>query len=255
MSFSLFYFLLISSASSGLNLDAFIPKGWQAGNGFRDDPYPYYLKINTGMGANKEIILHYSFVEKGEYLPDKHVISFLSWNGTKYIEKWKKTFNSIENIFFLVSDINRDGRKELIVHGLHSGNWAYGNLWIFQYDKTRAEKVFDKAVQDEGYLWNDKKRQAGICPEYFPDLDKDGIVEILAGHRAESDNVASVDEPWWFDVYKWDGSKYILADDQFPGFYKEELLEYKDYVKENGEHELIREYIKRAEEFAGLGDQ
>jgi len=247
MGFTLFYFLLLSSAASALNLDSFIPKGWQAGNGFRNDPYPYYLRINTGMGANKEIILHYSFVEKGEYLPDKHIISFLSWNGAKYIEKWKKTFNSIENIFFLVNDINKDGKKELIVHGLHSGNGAYGNLWVFQFGKTMAGKIFDKAVQGERYLWNDKKRQAGICPEYFPDLDKDGILEIMAGHRAEDDKVACVDEPWWIDIYKWNGGTYILANNKFPKFYKNELADYRSYVKEKGENESIKKFIKRAE--------
>lgn len=253
--FLIIEFLLFGAALANPNVNSFIPRGWQAGNGFKDYLNPFYVKANIDQDDNKEIILHYSRKGKDEYWPDKHVISFLSFNGKKYTEKWRKRFDSMENIFFLVEDINNDRKKELVVHGMHSGNAAYGHLWVFQLSKTGLINILDKAAQGEMYLWDANKQRSGICPDYFPDLNKDGIKEIIMGRQAEDERFCHVDQPWWFDIYKWDGHKYCLADDQFPGFYKEELADYLPFIKEKGEDSLLREYVARARTFAGLKEE
>ncbi|MBI5701448.1 VCBS repeat-containing protein [Candidatus Saganbacteria bacterium] len=147
------------------------------------------------------------------------------------------------------TDINGDGKRELLVHDFYGGTAGFGELRIYN---SKGILIFRKKVEGDPYLWHPVKHVQALNPDFFPDLDKDGIVEILVGYRGEDGHVSHVDEPWWFDIYKWNGKAYILADDQFPGFYKEELSGYKSFAKEKGECELIREYIRRAERFAGL---
>jgi hypothetical protein len=148
------------------------------------------------------------------------------------------------------TDINRDGKKELIVHDDFGGTSGFGELKIYN---CKGLCIFDKKVEGDTYLWHPVKHIPALNPDYFPDLDKDGVVEIIVGRRAEDDRFDHVGQPWWFDVYKWDGRKYILADDQFPEFYKEELSEYKSIIKEKGEDNLLGEFVERSGVFAGLG--
>jgi hypothetical protein len=150
------------------------------------------------------------------------------------------------------ADINKDGKKELLVHDDFGGSAGFGELRIYNY---KGICLFDRKVEGDAYLWHPVKHIPALNPDYFPDLDKDGIVEIVVGHRGTEDRFAQVDQPWWFDIYKWNGKKYVLADDQFPEYYKEELSDYKSFVKEKGNSALIREYINRAANFAGLKEQ
>lgn len=148
-------------------------------------------------------------------------------------------------------DIDKDGKNELLIHDLYEGNAAYGQLRIYSSSK---KLIFLKDVQGECYLWHPKKHVSVLNPDYFPDLDKDGVVEILVGHREEGcDNVyhCEAEKPWWFDVYRWSGKAYVLANDQFPDFYKDELAWYQSYVKEKGECASVREFIKKAEQLSG----
>jgi hypothetical protein len=147
------------------------------------------------------------------------------------------------------TDINKDGRKELIVHDFYGGTAGFGQLRIYT---PKGVCLFSKKVEGDPYLWHPIKHVPALNPDFFPDLDKDGIVEIIVGHRAEDERFSQVDQPWWYDIYKWDGKKFSLADDQFPEFYKEELTNFKSFIKEKGEDSLLREYVQRAANFAGL---
>lgn len=148
-------------------------------------------------------------------------------------------------------DIDKDGRKELFVHDLYEGNAAYGQLRI--YDSSK-KLIFLKYVQGECYLWHPEKHVSALNPGFFPDLDKDGVVEILIGHREEGCNNVfhcEAEKPWWFDVYKWNGKTYVLANDRFSDYYKELLNWYRSFVKKKGECESVNEFIKKAKMLAG----
>lgn len=150
----------------------------------------------------------------------------------------------------LSKDINRDGKNELLIHDLYEGNASYGQLRIYNSKKL----IFSTSVQNECYLWLPEKQITGLNPDFFPDLDKDGIVEIIIGHREEScdkDVHCEADKARWFDVYKWNGKTYILADSKFPVFYKGQLVFYKDYLKEKGTCGTVKYFIKRAQRLAG----
>jgi len=234
------------------NVNSLIPKGHQPGNGYVNDILPYYFETNLSWDNSKELVLHYSHKKKGEPYPDKQIISMFKKSNGADLKIWEICFDNYEEIDFLIDDINKDGKKEMIVHGLHSGTGACGNLWLYQLGEKVPRKIFGKSVEGEGYILGANGQKSNLDHDFFPDLDKDGIVEILVGYRGESNHASSVDSPFWFDVYKWNGKSYFLADDQFPGFYKEELSGYKQLVKEKGETELLREYIKRAKNFAGI---
>jgi len=81
-------------------------------------------------------------------------------------------------------------------------------------------------------------------------LDKDGLVEILVGYRSHDENIARVDQPWWFDVYRWNGRKYVLANDDFPIFFKGQLKYYQSYIEQKYEGESIKKFIKIAQKLA-----
>ncbi len=150
--------------------------------------------------------------------------------------------------FKFSKDVNGDGEKELIVHDLYNGNAAYGQIRIYDQEKRL---IFIKDTQGEPYLWHPEKHIPALNPGFFPDLNNDGVKEIVIGCRGmclhESNPHACVDMPWWFDVYKWNGKTYVLADKEFSAFFKEQLNFYKTFVKEKGDCEVVRGFINRAE--------
>lgn len=145
------------------------------------------------------------------------------------------------------TDINKDGKKELLVHDYYGGSGAVGELRI--YNSTN-QCIFKDRVEGDIYLWDPNKQAPALVPEFFPDLNKDGLPEILIGYRGHGYNIAQVDEPWWFDVYSWNGRKYVLANIQFPLFFKDRLKWYQTYKKEKGGCDSIEKFISLAQKFA-----
>jgi hypothetical protein len=146
-------------------------------------------------------------------------------------------------------DINKDGKKELLIHDFYGGTAGYGELKIYT---SNGRCLFSEKVEGDTYLWHPQKHCSSLNPDYFPDLDRDGIVEILVGYRGKDVKFSHVDEPWWFDVYKWNGRTYILADERFPGFYREEVKYYRVLLKEKGKSETVKRFLKKAEGLANL---
>ena len=145
------------------------------------------------------------------------------------------------------ADLNKDGRKELLVHDFYGGSSGYGLLKIYN---PHGRLIFKVSVEGDPYLFDPEKHRPRLNNDFFPDLDGDGIPEILVGHRGIGDlnEIHShVDEPWWFDIYKWNGKTFALADESFPNFYHNELVEYRRLVQEKGVCESFRKFIKRAE--------
>lgn len=248
----LFIFAGIACAIS--NVDGLVPKGWQKGNGLDKDLFPSCIKMDIDRDSESEIILHSSHKEKGDYLPSKHILSIFDWNGREYVKKWGSNFNVSDNIFFLIEDVNRDKKLELIVNGYNSGNAGLGHLWIFKLAKSNPIMIFDKDVQGDIYLWNSEKLAPGLEPDFFPDLDNDGAKEIVIGRRGICDHDKNfhscADMPWWYDVYRWNGKAYVSANSKFPKYFQEQLDDYKDFVKEKGECETVRKFIEKAERLA-----
>lgn len=149
--------------------------------------------------------------------------------------------------FKFSKDIDRDGKKELVIHDLFEGSAAYGKLRIYN---NSGKLLFMKFVQGEPYLWHPDKHLLALNPRFFPDLDKDGIVEILIGRRGQCEHKGvfhcEASEPWWFDVYKWNGKTYILANGNFPMFYKNQLSSYRSFAEKKGGCETIKEFIEKA---------
>ncbi|OGC05446.1 hypothetical protein A2230_07090 [candidate division WOR-1 bacterium RIFOXYA2_FULL_36_21] len=147
------------------------------------------------------------------------------------------------------ADINKDGKKELLVHDFYGGTAGFGELRIYN---LKGEKIFAKKVEGDPYLWHPEKHLPALNPNFFPDMDKDGIVEILIGYRKETGVLSHVEELWWFDVYKWNGKTYILADAKFPDFYKDQFVYYASFLKQNGTCETVEKFIKKAQRLAGI---
>jgi hypothetical protein len=161
-------------------------------------------------------------------------------NADEIIEKLTMKFSA---------DINKDGKIEFLVHDFYGGTAGFGELRIYN---SKTKMIFAKKVEGDPYLWHPEKHVPALNPEFFPDIDNDGIAEILVGCRQEDGKLSHVDEPWWFDVYKWDGKTYVLADAKFPGFYQEQLEYFNSFVKEKSASETIEKLIKKARKLAWI---
>jgi hypothetical protein len=102
-------------------------------------------------------------------------------------------------------DINHDGKIEHLIHHSYGGTGNYGRLKIYN-DKGRV--IFSEKTQGDPYLWDSQKMRSGLNPLFFPDINRDGIVEILIGHPESKEDVAAVDQKWNFDIFQWDGHQY-----------------------------------------------
>ncbi|MBI5400294.1 hypothetical protein HZB07_06825 [Candidatus Saganbacteria bacterium] len=147
------------------------------------------------------------------------------------------------------ADINKDGQTELLVHDFFGGTGAVGELRIYN---AKKQCIFKKRVEGDPYLWDTEKYVPSLTSDFFPDLDGDGLVEILVGYRGHDENIAQVNEPWWFDVYRWNGKKYVLANNDFPGFFKEQLKYYQSHIKQNPGCKSVQRFIKIAQELVKM---
>ena len=148
-------------------------------------------------------------------------------------------------------DLDGDGHKELLVHDYYGGSGGFGTLLIYSMGK----RIFSRPVEGDPYLWDSGKQRPGLNPDAFPDLDGDGIRELVIMHRGvESGDFihSQVDEAWWLDVYQWAGKTYVLASERFPAFYEDQLEFYLSSAKNVGLCSVYRKYISRAKKLAGL---
>lgn len=67
--------------------------------------------------------------------------------------------------------------------------------------------------------WQDEGKSIG---SYLEDLDKDGIPEVIIPDTTEYRGAGTVGN--WPTIYKRQGDAYVVADQQFPNFYKERVL-------------------------------
>lgn len=104
------------------------------------------------------------------------------------------------------ADINSDGKVEYLTHEFLGGSGAYGILYIYN---NKGEIIFKEMVQGDPYLVNPYTHTQSLSPQFFIDLDKDGVVEILVGRQQYYDNISNVIAPWTFKSYKWNGKNYV----------------------------------------------
>lgn len=106
-----------------------------------------------------------------------------------------------------LTDINKDGKEEHLIHNSFGGSGSFGQLKIYT---NKGKLIFSKLAQGDPYLWDSDKMKPGLSAQFFQDVDGDGIVEIFVGHSERKENIALVDQQWWHDVFRWDGHKYRL---------------------------------------------
>jgi len=104
------------------------------------------------------------------------------------------------------ADINNDGKVEYLTHEFLGGSGAYGILYIYN---NKGNIIFKEMVQGDPYLVNSCTQTQSLNPQFFKDIDKDGVAEILVGRQQYHDNISNVIASWTFKSYKWNGKNYV----------------------------------------------
>ncbi|KAF0134850.1 MAG: hypothetical protein FD145_418 [Candidatus Saganbacteria bacterium] len=106
------------------------------------------------------------------------------------------------------TDINNDGKVEYLIHEFFGGTGAYGILTIYA---DKGEVILKEKTQGDPFFKDPNKHIYTLNPQFFKDVDKDGILEILIGHQEYQNNTPNFSAPWVFKTYKWNGKKYISS--------------------------------------------
>lgn len=132
------------------------------------------------------------------------VVSLYQWDAPtdRFIKQWDHSafgvsFDSMSGVW----DINGDGRKEIVAFRW-IGASAGGTFDIFAWDGTTLKRINPD--------WN-----VDINRTQLVDLDGDGRPEIILSHRFELPS-----------IYRWDGSRYRQANEDFPELFQEKTEEY-----------------------------
>ncbi len=127
------------------------------------------------------------------------------------------------------ADVDADGTYELLMISDFSGRAFYRNLKIIK----RADGIF--RWQDK-FIWNTMKISTipdsqigyGSMPAWnagvvLSDMNHDGLLELIVPIGIGNHCTACA-SPIWPSVMKWEGGRYVEADQCFKGFYRDIVL-------------------------------
>ncbi len=128
------------------------------------------------------------------------------------------------------ADVDTDGVYELLVTMDYSGRAFYNHLFIVKQvaGAYRQQEISinssDRFMESPDELRNsDRGSWSTCCTVVVSDMDHDGTLELilpieLAFYRGAKPT------PLWTSINKWKKHRFIEADEQFKGFYKEILF-------------------------------
>jgi len=201
----------------------------------------FFLSMNWSVGSeteknfignvSKDQILNL-FIELDK--KDREGGKLLSWKDLKEInDEYRDTLETEEEkemthliAEYQVYDLNNDGQYELLVSTNISAVVYYLSA-ICKVGNTIKVKHFDK-------------------PYHLEDINKDGTEEILI-HTFLAYKTWTIGEGSvvWFDIYQWNGSEFILANNKFPEFYEKKLLDYKETLQKLSNLDPTKEAKRR----------
>ncbi len=148
-------------------------------------------------------------------------------------------------IDFFLSDINNNGRKELLASWWPGGNSEGAErISIFSLDPANSKMI---------EIFRTQRKFSNTLQ--ITDLNENGINDLLNMYSDVSgEGNMALDALIWTDVYTWDGSKYQLNNERFPHVYLELAESYRAFLIKairNPDHYgsdlfLIRDLLERA---------
>ena len=156
---------------------------------------------------------------------------------------WRR--RGVGDVELLVRDVSGDHRPELLYHEFYGGSSGYGRLVIYQLGNIPPRALLDEEIYTDVVLWDTEKMKIGLSQWVFQDFDHDGISEIIVHGERRCTIHSLVDEPGWWDLYKWNGKHFELGTTKVPKFVVEQRKEYREFVREHGSCPSVKEYLRR----------
>lgn len=231
----------------------FAPDGWTVEQ-FKDEEDrkdKSLLKGDIDGDGDTEIV----FAVRKKYVTERailsepyyHKIIILDRKGHDYIKTWEwppgrekvgreEISLNEANVELSLKDINRDGKAEIVMFFPPSPQEdRWNRLCIFMHKGTAYAKVHDRYIREK--TWTDA----------FNDLDKDGIEEIVTEYDFYRDiyRKRSPVLPW-VRIIKWNGEVYTQANNLFPRFYRERIVNYGGFLEKFPRDVHVRKYLIEA---------
>ncbi|MEK7274243.1 MAG: sugar-binding protein [Candidatus Desantisbacteria bacterium] len=187
----------------------FVPEGWEIEvDAFLNNSI---VKANIDRDAEEEIIaiIQKKGYDRMDYKDFRLMV--INRNNKETICKFK----DLEQVgpwtnYFNAQDLNNDGKAEIIVEIHSGGQGRFTDLFIYTWEGN-YKKIFTKDT---------------VGGFYVIDINKDGVYEIVINSREESERFCGGSALYWQDVYKWNGTTYIHANESFPEHYDDLIEEY-----------------------------
>jgi tetratricopeptide (TPR) repeat protein len=136
-----------------------------------------------------------------------------------------------------VRDLTRDGVPEVAVQFTSFGGG---------YDAPASLEILAVA---EGKL-RPVLQLDGVASTWIEDVDGDGAFEAGTTYRI-GDELASVERPYWKDIYAFDGHRYTLANRRYPRKFREWRETLEAFRARYPNDASIRDYLGRTYEILG----
>ncbi len=225
-----------------INLSNLLPNGAeiealnfydQAGNQIFSQPAVIANDLNND--GREYLIIGFSLNSDEPEKRELFIKIFRPINGQQYQSIFE--FKAPGKFFFSPGlkafDLNGDGRKEVILVTSNSASLG-GILDVFAIQNNHVQRVFTTS---------------GFHRLSFIDLKGDGSYEIIAAAKYSGDIMAPS------NIYSWDGTRYSLANLEFPRYFQAEVQKYIDLVNSlpKGSLDRLNYMLFIAEEYGNTG--
>ncbi|MEW6097138.1 MAG: DPP IV N-terminal domain-containing protein [bacterium] len=177
--------LIFKYASTSL----FVPEGW-----FGND----IAELNLDKDEEDELLMMIGRYNEDAGVVEENRLFILDLKDKEYTKVWE-----CENIFYgwnvswSLENINKDGIKELFISDYSGGSGSSMGIWIFAMNSLNPKILFEGQGESISTL---------------EDLNNDGIKELVIKYRFDTGVfLGNAGTPYWYDIYKWDGSGNIIG--------------------------------------------
>lgn len=149
------------------------------------------------------------------FIPDESILEVyrVQKDGVQKLGEYETEGNMVVFDELNGTDINGDGKAELIIREGNGGNCrGCSRMKIFHVSDEILKQVPIQITEKDDFV-----------PKRLEDVNNDGVFEVLALHTPWecAFGIGCAGSPVTWGIYKWNGNEYIEASQEFPEFYED----------------------------------